>query len=106
MALGVVYAVMNCQGPLIPFRGGRIDSFKAGPAGVPQPQDGLSDTIQKFQRMGFTPTEMIGLVACGHSIGGVRHNDFSPTFDIPPAGNGNSGVAYFDTTFAKFDNQL
>lgn len=29
-----------------------------------------------FRRQGFSQTEMITLVACGHTIGGVRNTDF------------------------------
>lgn len=67
--MGVVFSVAACQGPLIPFRGGRIDSFQAGSPGVPKPQDSIESITEAFRRQGFTPSEMISFVACGHSIG-------------------------------------
>lgn len=69
IAMGVVFALAGCQGPMIPFRGGRVDAYEAGPTGVPQPQDSLESHTEAFRRQGFTPTEMISLVACGHTLG-------------------------------------
>jgi hypothetical protein len=60
----------------IPFRAGRVDATEAGPSGVPEPQEDLASHKNAFSRAGFNVTEMIGLVACGHSIGGVHHTNF------------------------------
>ena len=60
----------------IPFRGGRIDATEAGPPGVPKPEEDLKTHTATFAKNGFNVTEMIGLVACGHSIGGVHHTNF------------------------------
>ncbi|KAJ6484881.1 heme peroxidase [Mycena sanguinolenta] len=76
IAMGAINAVIDCGGPVIPFRGGRIDATEAGPATVPEPQQDLASHIASFKAQGFNQTEMIMLVACGHSLGGVRQVDF------------------------------
>ena len=78
IALGAIMAVRSCGGAemSIPLRVGRVDATQAGPAGVPQPQDDLATHIADFKRQGFNVTEMIALVACGHTIGGVHGEDF------------------------------
>ncbi|KAL0058371.1 hypothetical protein AAF712_014951 [Marasmius tenuissimus] len=77
IAFAVVRAVANCgDGPTIPFRGGRIDATSAGPETVPEPHQDLASHTESFRRQGFTKSEMIALVACGHAVGGVRREDF------------------------------
>ena len=78
IALGAVMAARRCGGEemSVPLRVGRVDARQAGPAGVPQPQDDLATHIADFKRQGFNVTEMIALVACGHTIGGVHGEDF------------------------------
>lgn len=78
IALGAVFAANGCSNGSveIPFRGGRIDATGPGASGVPKPEQPLDEHITNFQRQGFTPQEMIGLVACGHTLGGVHGVDF------------------------------
>jgi catalase (peroxidase I) len=78
IALGTVTVVRSCgsEKSSVPLRAGRIDATVAGPPGVPEPQDSLETTTKKFAMTGFNVTEMIGLVACGHTIGGVHQEDF------------------------------
>lgn len=103
IALGVYYSVRACGGLPIPLRGGRIDATTAGPQGfVPQPQDGFRTFGNRFDRLGYSTTEMIQLVACGHSIGGVHSPEFAHL--VPP--NPVNGVAFFDTTPSRFDNRV
>jgi hypothetical protein len=89
IGIAVVTSVDVCGGPPIPFRSGRIDNFTPSPPGVPEPHQDLQMHTDMFKRMGFTKEEMIGLVACGHSIGGVHHSN-SPgqltakDFDVIP----------------------
>ncbi|KIK56950.1 hypothetical protein GYMLUDRAFT_229970 [Collybiopsis luxurians FD-317 M1] len=95
IALGAIMAVAGCGGPFIPFSAGRVDATEAGPPTVPEPQQDLASHAESFRRQGFTPTEMIALVACGHTLGGVRQVDFPlvvtdsatvlQTFDTTPA---------------------
>ncbi|KAJ6525135.1 heme peroxidase [Mycena capillaripes] len=106
LALGAIMAVENCGGPEIAFRGGRVDAAVPNQPGVPEPQEGLDSHIGSFSRQGFTKEEMIGLVACGHTFGGVQHATF-PTIvpDLHDSSNVDS-VAHFDTTNTHFDNNI
>ncbi|KAL0063921.1 hypothetical protein AAF712_009111 [Marasmius tenuissimus] len=77
LAFATVRAIDNCgNGPKIPLRGGRIDATTAGPATVPEPHQSFESHLESFRRQGFTQSEMIALIACGHSVGGVRREDF------------------------------
>ena len=70
VALGAVVAVGACGGPIVPFRGGRIDATEAGPSGVCEPETDLKTTLSSFLNAGFNQQDAIGLTACGHSMGG------------------------------------
>lgn len=85
-ALGAVFAVGACSNGsmIIPLRAGRIDAREAGPAGVPEPQQDLATHTAAFARQGFNATEMIELVACGHTIGGVHGVDFPEIVPFVP----------------------
>ncbi|KAJ6589706.1 heme peroxidase [Mycena capillaripes] len=100
IAIGVVLGLVATGGPLIPFRGGRTDARSAGPLGVPQPQESLQSHTDAFHRQGFSPTEMIQPVACGHSLGGVRNPDFRNM--VPDDG----AHKFFDSTQGTFDNNV
>jgi hypothetical protein len=52
--------------------------------------------------MGFSSPDMIGLIACGHSMGGVTSAD-QP--NIVPPGNNPSNIVDFDST-TNFDNKV
>lgn len=104
IAIGATFAVASCGGPLIPFRGGRVDALSAGTFGVPEPYQDLQTHLDIFHRQGFSQTEMITLVACGHTIGGVRSTDFPGI--VPPEGDPERPTfAKFDTS-DKYDNLL
>ncbi|KAJ7731829.1 heme peroxidase [Mycena maculata] len=106
LALGAVIAIENCGGPEIAFRGGRVDAVASNNPGVPEPQQDLESHIASFARQGFSQVEMIGLVACGHTFGGVQHTFFP---DIVPELNdpySTEDVAHFDSTFVTFDNNI
>ncbi|KAJ7279357.1 heme peroxidase [Mycena rebaudengoi] len=106
VAMGLITVVESCKGPEIAFRGGRIDATEPNKPGVPEPQEDLESHIASFARQGFTKTEMIGLVACGHSFGGVQHEPFPgvvPELNDP---QNTQSVAHFDTTFSEFDNNV
>ncbi|KAJ7728259.1 heme peroxidase [Mycena metata] len=105
-AIGAIIAIENCGGPEIAFRGGRVDAGEPNAPGVPQPQQDLQSHIGAFARQGFTQTEMISLIACGHTFGGVQHAAFPnvvPEFSNP---NDTLSVAHFDSTFVHFDNNI
>jgi catalase (peroxidase I) len=84
-----------------------VDAQQAGPAGVPLPEDTLQSHTAAFARMGFTATEMIQLVACGHTIGGVQ-SKFFPTIVPSNIQNKNNldGNVPFDSSFDVFDNRM
>jgi hypothetical protein len=103
LALAVYTAVATCGGPIIPFRTGRIDAQKAGPLGVPQPNETLPTIESRFAKGGFNTKDMIALVACGHTLGGVHGEDFP---EIVPEGSVDDGFAHFDTTHDVFDNKV
>ncbi|KAF7343082.1 Peroxidase [Mycena venus] len=106
IAIGAITAIESCAGPQIAFRGGRIDALEPNAPGVPRPEQDLASHIASFARQGFTQTEMIGLVACGHTFGGVQHAPFP---DIVPELNdpdNTESVAHFDSTFVRFDNNV
>ncbi|KAE9405955.1 heme peroxidase [Gymnopus androsaceus JB14] len=71
-----------------------------GPATVPEPQQDLATHIESFRQQGFNETEMIALVACGHTLGGVRQVDFPLIVT-----DTSIDVETFDTTPA-FDNTI
>ncbi|GME28877.1 putative wsc domain containing protein [Neofusicoccum parvum] len=102
IALGVYTAVRACGGPVVPIRTGRVDARAAGAIGVPLPQNSLGTFTNQFDRTGFSVTEMISVVACGHTLGGV-HAANNP--EIVPVGSAEDDVVKFDTTDA-FDNKV
>ncbi|KAJ7685789.1 heme peroxidase [Mycena polygramma] len=106
VAIGMITAIESCGGPQIAFRGGRVDAGVPNSPGVPEPQGDLDSHTAAFARQGFTPTEMIGLVACGHTFGGVEHKPFPQIVPELNEPNNTLSVAHFDTTFAHFDNNV
>ena len=102
IALGVYASVRACGGPVVPMRGGRVDATQAGPLGVPQPQNGQATFKNQFARMGLSTVDMIQMVACGHTLGGVHSKNFP---DIVPAGTAPNDFALFDST-TDFDNKI
>lgn len=103
LALAVYAATRACDGPSIPYRAGRVDATAAGPTGVPEPSDSTHELISAFERQGFNQTDMVGLVACGHTLGGVHEADF-PTIVLGDGNDGN-GISRFDTT-QRFDSKI
>jgi hypothetical protein len=105
--LSSIPIILTCSGgPRIAYRGGRIDAKAPNNPGVPEPQGTLATHIADFARQGFTQTEMIQLVACGHTIGGVQ-GKFFPTV-IPATTTDRANIVdhvTFDSTFT-FDNAM
>lgn len=112
IALGAIMSVTACtinsKGPpqFIPFRGGRVDATSIGPAGVPQPQEDLATHTTSFKKQGFSQSEMIALVACGHSVGGVNGVDFPEIVDVVNDPNNGESKQSFDATVAALDNSV
>lgn len=103
LAMSVVVANAGCGGAWMPFRAGRVDALEAGPAGVPEPDAPLETTRARFAGAGFSEADMIALVACGHTLGGVhsRNNPHITGLDPTP-----DTVTKFDSTFDSFDNHI
>jgi len=104
IGIATVFAVATCGGPVIPFQGGRIDTNIAGPYGVPNASDTTESLTASFAHQGFNVSEMIQLVACGHTLGGVRYPDF-PTVVSPGSNTGATVVDLFDET-QQFDHNI
>lgn len=64
-----------------------MDAREAEPPDVPQPQEDIVTHTAAFARQGFNATEMIELVACGRTIGGVHGVDFPEIAPFEPDGD-------------------
>ncbi|KAJ4993682.1 WSC domain-containing protein [Stagonosporopsis vannaccii] len=102
IALSTVLAVGNCGGPKIPLRIGRVDATEGGVLGVPEPQQDLDTHKKMFAKAGFSTEDMIAMVACGHTMGGVH----GKTFPEITENNEESNVVHFDSTDATFDPKV
>ncbi|KAF8193460.1 heme peroxidase [Pholiota molesta] len=105
IAFGATWAIAACGGPVLKFRGGRKDAAGPGLPGVPEPDQPLTTHAEKFRLQGFNATEMIQLVACGHTIGGVQSVDFPEVVNANASDPSAVVVADFDTT-PQFDTAL
>lgn len=101
LALSLVSSVASCGGQKVPLRMGRIDATQAGKAGVPKPEHNLKSAMSAFTKAGFTQPEMIALVACGHTIGGVHSTENPKIAGGKPS---PSNKPKFDSTSDEFDN--
>ncbi|KAG8713370.1 hypothetical protein FRC09_018806, partial [Ceratobasidium sp. 395] len=100
LALAAYSAVGNCGGSKLAMKAGRIDATGPGPEGrVPKPSDPAPTMIQKFANAGFNQQEMIQMVACGHTLGGVHQEDFP---ELSP----RKSFSEFDSTENAFDNRV
>ena len=103
VALGTYTSVRACGGPVIPIKGGRKDATQAGSSGaIPQPQNAIGIFNNQFSRMGFTSKEMIQMVACGHTLGGVHAANFP---NIVAPGTAPNDYGLFDNSL-EFDNGI
>ncbi|KAH8887236.1 heme peroxidase [Thozetella sp. PMI_491] len=107
-ALAAIVSIASCSNGtvLIPMRPGRVDATSPGPSGVPRPEEDLPSHTASFQRQGFNVTEMIALVACGHTIGGVHGVDFPDIVPITNDDPSDDNTVTFDTTTDIFDNNV
>jgi hypothetical protein len=84
---------------MVPYYHGRIDASGGAPEGsLPKPEQTTERHKEIFAKMGFSTAEMIGLVACGHTLGGVHSNIHPDLATVPHAS--------FDDTLAEFDNHI
>jgi hypothetical protein len=103
ISAGVYTAARSCGGPIVPVRGGHIDATAAGGSGVPLPGNSAGTFRNQFLRIGYSSTEMIAFVACGHTLGGVHAGNFPDNLPVGTAPNDFRGM---DTTPAVFDNRI
>ncbi|OTA98466.1 hypothetical protein M426DRAFT_325969 [Hypoxylon sp. CI-4A] len=104
IALAAVAATDRCNGPKVAFRAGRIDATEAGISGVPKPDETIETHTSRFATAGFNTSDMIAMVACGHTVGGVHNDDFPEI-----TGDTNASTTHFfeeETTDSSnlFDN--
>ncbi|EEY16679.1 conserved hypothetical protein [Verticillium alfalfae VaMs.102] len=106
LAMSVVVSHAGCGAQTkIPFRHGRKDAAQAGPAGVPEADTSIGTTMARFATAGLSQQDMITLVACGHSLGGVHSNNH-PQIVEGDSSIWNDTVVNFDDTTNKFDNRI
>lgn len=103
LALSLVMSVDRCADMRVPLRLGRKDATEAGIKGVPEAHTGLETTRKRFATASISGVDMITLIACGHSIGGVHSVDH-PEIVSGPVSPENK--ASFDTTKGVLDNQV
>ncbi|KAF2854119.1 heme peroxidase [Plenodomus tracheiphilus IPT5] len=102
IALAMVMSVARCGDLNVPLRIGRADATVAGIKGVPEAHTDLETSRRRFEMASFNQSEMITLIACGHSIGSVHsvdHPEIVITGEPAP-----ENVAHFDSTFGNLDN--
>ncbi|KAJ6498502.1 Mn peroxidase MNP3 [Mycena vitilis] len=87
--------VSNCPGaPQLQFLLGRPDPVAPSPIGlVPDPFDSITDILERFAEVGFSPAEVVALLA-SHTVAAADHVD--PTIPGSP----------FDSTPGIFDTQV
>lgn len=68
-------AVEICNGPIISWQFGRIDSNSPNPRGrLPHPRQSIQELNEIFViRMGFTKEETVAVILGGHSVARVNH---------------------------------
>lgn len=106
IALSVVAATDQCGGPKVDLHVGRVDATEAGPWGVPKPDQNITHHTEIFARQGFNTEEMITMVACGHTLGGVHHEDFPQIVGDPDATVGNTTQFEGNSSAYRFDNNV
>lgn len=97
ITFGAKFAVEICNGPVISWQFGRIDSTSANPRGrLPHPRHNIQQLNQIFiTRMGFTKEETVALILGGHSVARVNH-----IFDF------NKQPGFTDSTPHSMDNMI
>jgi hypothetical protein len=103
LAVALVMSVARCGDMRVPLRLGRKDATDPGITGVPEAHTDLDTTRKRFVTMGLDDSEMITLIACGHSIGGVHSVDHPEIVSGPVA---PENKASFDTSLGEMDNKV
>lgn len=103
LALSLVMSVARCANMRVPLRLGRKDAMEAGIKGVPEAHTDLDTTRKRFATASLNETDMITLIACGHSIGGVHSVDHPEIVSGPVSAENKLS---FDTTKGELDNNV
>lgn len=103
LALSLVMSVARCANMRVPLRLGRKDAAEAGIKGVPEAHTDLETTRNRFATASLNETDMITLIACGHSIGGVHSVDHPEIVSGPVSADNKLS---FDTTKDVLDNNV
>jgi hypothetical protein len=103
LALALVMSVARCGDMRVPLRLGRKDAAEAGIKGVPEAHTDLNTTRKRFATMSLNESEMITLIACGHSIGGVHSVDHPEIVSGPVSAENKPS---FDNSSAVLDNNV
>ncbi|KAF4984873.1 hypothetical protein FZEAL_26 [Fusarium zealandicum] len=104
--MSVIVSHSACGGiTKIPFRYGRVDAAEGGPFGVPEADTPIDTTLARFEAAGYNKEDMIALVACGHTLGGVHSVDF-PEISEGDTDPFNDTVTHFDSSPNQFDNRI
>lgn len=103
LALSLVMSVARCANMRVPLRLGRKDAMEAGIKGVPEAHTDLETTRKRFATASLNETDMITLIACGHSIGGVHSVDHPEIVSGPVSAENKLS---FDTTKGQLDNNV
>jgi hypothetical protein len=102
-AVATYTAVRACGGLAIPVRAGRIDATEGFYEDIgPVPMDTVETLTNKFATMGFSVSDMVKLVACGHTMGGVHGGDLPTVLYNNTIGNFET----FDSSGSTFDNKI
>ncbi|KAF2023935.1 heme peroxidase [Setomelanomma holmii] len=103
LALSLVMSVARCGKMRVPLRLGRKDATEAGIKGVPEAHTDLATTRKRFETASLHEADMITLIACGHSIGGVHSIDHP---EIVPGAVSAEKKLSFDLTKGVLDNAV
>ncbi|KAK7403740.1 hypothetical protein QQX98_010479 [Neonectria punicea] len=106
LAMSVIASHSSCGGTTkISFCYGRVEAEEAGPAGVPETHTPLETMLARFATAGYSQEDMITMVACGHTLGGV-HSVNNPQISIGDTNVYNDTVTHFDGSPNQYDNTV
>jgi catalase (peroxidase I) len=103
LALTLAISVARCGDIRVALRLGRKDATEASIEGVPEAHTDLDTTQKRFATISSDESEIVTLIACSHSIGGVHSVDYTDIVSSPITAENKAG---FDTTLGEIDNNV
>jgi hypothetical protein len=103
LASSLVMSVARCADMRVPQRLGHKDAAETGIKGVLEAHTDLNTTRKRFETASLNEVDVITLIACGHSIGGVHSVDHPEMVSGPVSAENK---ASFDTTKGVMDNNV